>query len=297
MRELDFRPNRAARSLSTRRSRTIGILATSGSSLFGPASSIDAIEAAARDGGYAVTIAHAPQLSTAGIVDAVEQLAAQSVDGIVVLAPWRHIERALDDLRFSVPTVALHGAATGDGGVAADQDSGARAVARHLADLGHRRIAHIAGPAEWTEAVVRRDAFADELVRLGIAPLVTAPADWSADAGYRSAVAVLSDASITAVFAANDQQAIGVLHAAAELGRVVPGGRAQSGSLSVVGFDDIPEAAFLAPPLTTVRQDFAALGRAAVARLLEGMEGVEPAAVPPATTQLVVRRSTAHPCA
>lgn len=299
MHELDFRPNRAARSLSTRRSRTIGILAASGSSLFGPASSVDAIEAAARESGYAVTIAHAVQPSTAGIADAAGQLAAQSVDGIVVLAPWRHAERALADLRFAVPTVALYGAppAGGHGRLAADQDAGARAAAKHLADLGHRRVAHIAGPADWTEAVARRDAFVDELERVGVDVLVTGPGDWSAQAGYLAASDLLADASITAVFAANDQQAIGVLRAAAERGREVPGDSDRPGGLSVVGFDDIPEAAYLTPPLTTVRQDFTGLGRAAVRRLLERVEGIEPVAVPVVTTRLVVRRSTGRPFA
>jgi DNA-binding LacI/PurR family transcriptional regulator len=315
MRELDFRPNLAARSLSTRRSGTLGILAAAGSSLFGPASSVDAIETAARDAGYSVTIAHAPQPTASGVTAAVEQLVSQSVEGIVVLAPWRHAARALDGLHLSIPTVTLHGAATTDGAdeVAVDQDAGARAVARHLAQLGHRRIAHLAGPDDWTEAVVRRDAFVDELGRLGISAIVTAPAGWSADDGYRAATTLLADAAITAVFTANDQQAIGVLHAAAELGRPVPGGPDAPGGLSVVGFDDIPEAAHLTPPLTTVRQDFAALGRGAVARLIARIAGAdagagpeagagtgteaeaEAEALPPFEARLVIRKSTAAP--
>jgi DNA-binding LacI/PurR family transcriptional regulator len=113
--------------------------------------------------------------------------------------------------------------------------------------------------------------------------------DWSADAGY-AAGRVLLATDVTAVFVANDQMALGLLHAVAEAGLRVPQ------DLSVVGFDDIPEARHFPPPLTTVRQDFGELGRRAIAVLLEEIEPgrqATPDTVVPAP--LVVRSSTAAP--
>ena len=286
MAELDFRPNRAARMLTTARSRTIGVLASSASSLFGPASSIDAVEDAARAVGYAVTVAHAASLDSADVAAALDHLRAQAVDGVVVIAPQQRVQDAMARVALTVPSVTLHGAgAAGDEGVFVDQLLGARLATRHLLDAGHRRIAHLAGPGDWSEARARRDGFLAETGAAGADAVVSREGDWTAASGAAIGAGLVADASITAVFASNDQMALGVLHAARLAGRAVPG------DLAVVGFDDIPEAAFFAPPLTTVRQDFAELGRRCVARLVALIEGGDLAFEEPVAPVLVVRES------
>jgi DNA-binding LacI/PurR family transcriptional regulator len=286
MAELDFHPNRAARMLTTARSRTIGVLAASASSLFGPASSIDAVENAGRAAGYTVTVAHAASLEPADVKAALDHLRAQAVEGVVVIAPQQRVQDAMAQFSISVPSVTLHGAgAVGDEGVFVDQVLGARLAARHLLDTGHRRIAHLSGPGDWTEARARRDGFLAEVDAAGADPVVSREGDWTAASGASIGAELLTDPTITAVFASNDQMALGVLHAARLAGRVVPD------DLAVIGFDDIPEAAFFAPPLTTVRQEFDELGRRCVARLVALLEGGELALEEPVAPVLVVRES------
>ncbi|MEA5455208.1 LacI family DNA-binding transcriptional regulator [Sinomonas sp. JGH33] len=286
MAELEFRPNRAARMLTTARSRTLGVLASSASSLYGPASSMDAVENAAREVGYFVTVAHAAAPVPEEILRALGHLMDQSVDGIVVIAPQRRVQEAMASVRFEVPTVELHGAGTGDeAGLFVDQAEGAWLAVRHLLDKGHRRILHVCGPLDWAEARARRDGFLLECEAAGAEAIVSREGDWTAASGAGIAAEFLADRTITAVFSSNDQMALGVLHAGRRAGRRVPG------DLAVVGFDDIPEAAFFTPPLTTVRQDFAELGRRAVARLVAMVEGRELAFAEPVAPALIVRES------
>ena len=300
MEELRFRPNRAARMLSTARSTTIGILASSASTLFGPASSIDAVENAARAAGYFVTIAHVADTSAEEVDAALDHLAAQAVDGIVVVAPERPVVDALRSAAVGVPFVTLHGSQEpGGDGVFVDQVAGARLAVRHLLDLGHRRIAHLAGPPEWAEAAARQRGFTAELAAARLEGIVTEPGDWTSASGARIGAALLAGEAgrdVTAVFSSNDQMALGLLHALRSAGRRVPE------DVSVVGFDDIPEAAYFAPPLTTVRQDFAELGRRCVARLLAEIDGAAstpaPAPAPsptPIAPTLIPRSSTTAP--
>ncbi|KHL01616.1 LacI family DNA-binding transcriptional regulator [Sinomonas humi] len=284
MAELQFRPNRAARMLTTARSHTVGVLASSASSLYGPASSLDAVEKAARDAGYFVTVAHAASPAREEILAALDHLVAQSVDGVVVIAPQQRVQEAMASVSFGVPAVELHGA--GDkGGLVVDQAEGARLAVRRLIEKGHRRILHVCGPLDWAEGRARHEGFLLEAERAGAEAFVSREGDWTAASGAAIASEFLSDSSITGVFSSNDQMALGVLHAARVAGRRVPE------DLAVVGFDDIPEAAFFAPPLTTVRQDFAELGRRAVARLVGLIEGRELAFAEPVAPSLVVRES------
>lgn len=286
MTDLDFRPNRAARMLTTARSRTIGVLAASTSSLFGPASSIDAVERAGRDAGYTVTVAHAGSLDSDDLEAALDHLRAQAVEGVVVIAPQQRVQDAMAQFSLSVPSVTLHGAGgAGDEGVFVDQVLGARLATRHLLAAGHRRIAHLTGPGDWTEARARREGFLSEMAAAGADPVVSPEGDWTAASGAAIGAALVGDRAISAVFASNDQMALGVLYAARVAGRAVPD------ELAVVGFDDIPEAAFFAPPLTTVRQEFDELGRRCVARLVSLIEGGDLGFEEPVAPVLVVRDS------
>jgi DNA-binding LacI/PurR family transcriptional regulator len=283
MRELNYRPNAAARALSSSRSRMIGILSTS-SGEYGPASSVAAVETAARGRGYSVTIANADGLDPQSVNEAVNHLANLAAEGLVVVAPQTRVLAALSALSIGIPFVTLQSTGTNASGEGQrDQVVGARLATAHLVALGHRRIGHIAGPGEWLDASQRLSGFREELARHGLDASRVSVGDWSAASGHRAALDLI-DGGATALFVGNDQMALGALSAAAGRGLSVPG------DLSVVGFDDVPEAAFYSPPLTTVRQDLDEAGRRAVAMLLG-----ESDAAPSVHPQLIVRASTARP--
>lgn len=286
MHELDYRMNNAARALGTRRSRTLGVLA-SDALQFGPSRSIAAIENAARAAGYWVSAAFADAGDDESVISAVEHLVAQGVEGIVVVAPHARTLRALDTLRAGVPVVILHSAGRGQRGLSVDQAAGARLAVAALADAGHRRIAHLAGPADWLEAESRAEGYAAELAHRGLGPALVLAGDWTARSGYEATPAVLS-ADVTAVFAANDQMALGLLGGLRQAGVSVPE------QVSIVGFDDVPDAAYYSPQLTTVRQDFEELARRAVAALIGGADATASALAPIAPV-LVARSSVARP--
>lgn len=286
MAELGYRMNNAARALGTRRSRTVGVLA-SDALQYGPSRSIAAIEASAREAGYWVSAAFADAGDAAAVVSAVDHLIAQGVEGIVVVAPHARTLAALDELRIGVPVVILHSSGRGSRGLSVDQVAGARLAVAALADAGHTRIAHLAGPADWLEAESRADGFAAELAARGLEPGPVIAGDWSAGSGY-AATAAIRDSGVTAVFAANDQMALGLLGGLHEAGLSVPG------DVSVIGFDDIPDAAYYWPKLTTVRQDFDELARRAVAALLGGA-GAAASDLAPVAPVLVSRESVAAP--
>ncbi len=287
---LGYRRNSAARTLVTRRSGTVGVV-TAGSALFGPTSTLIAIEEAARDSGLFVSVATVRRWDAAEVRTALDHFMTQGVDGAVVIAPQ---DDALDavrsyDARIPVVMVGLHQLSAGPvRAVAVDQYAGARAAVRHLLDLGHAQVVHLAGPQDWIDARERVRGWRDELSAAGAPVSGPIDGDWSAERGYRVGLELVEEGLPTAVFAANDQLALGLLHAFAERGVRVPA------EVSVVGFDDVDGSAHFVPPLTTVSQDFAALGRHCLAVLraqIEGEESGSEAIVP----HLVVRSSTAPP--
>ena len=290
MDQLHYRPNRAARALVTARSRTIGILSTSAAALYGPVSSINAIQDAGRAAGYFIAVAQLADLEPESIAAGLDHLLAQSVEGLIVIAPQEVVLQQLETVRLDVPYVTLLGGpASVQRELTVDQVAGARAATRHLIDLGHRRIVHLSGPLEWFEAQARVHGYRSELAAAGLTPMPSPEGDWTAESGYRLGRQVLGDPEVTAVFTSNDQMALGVYHAAHELGRRIPE------DVSVVGFDDIAEAAHYWPPLTTVLQDFTQLGRRSVESLVTEIEGgTEPTPVT-LRPDLVVRASTAPP--
>lgn len=286
MTTLGYRPNTAARALVTGRTRQLGVVSVN-TTLFGPASMLVAIERAAREAGYAVSIASLREPDRRSLTEAFEHLTEQSVEGIVAIAPRAAIAAALRHAPGGVPLVAVEGGAGPMPTVAVDQYLGAVRATRFLLSLGHRRIAHIAGPDDWHEAAERERGWRDTLVAAGVEPPAVLRGDWSPRTGYEAGTALAARRDLSAVFVANDQMAIGVLRAFAEAGIRVPG------DVSVVGFDDVPEAAYFAPPLTTLRQDFGEVGRCGLALLVEQVEGVPRSdkrlVIPP---DLVVRDST-----
>ncbi len=286
MAELQYSPNRAARALVTSRSRTIGILAAS-SSMYGPASSIAAIEAAARARGYWVSTANIDATDPASIPDGLSHLLAQSIEGLVVIAPQTRVYRALAAQRIDIPYVTLQSPELDpDHTLFVDQISGARLATKHLINQGHRNIYHIAGPQDWIEAEARMRGFLEEMSARDIPTTAPILGDWTADFGYYAGRELLKVRDFTAVFSSNDQMALGFMHAVRDEGLDVPR------DISIVGFDDIPEAAHFWPPLTTIRQDFSELGRRCVEVLLGGADASLKAARAPIVPELVVRGST-----
>ncbi|WP_345187805.1 LacI family DNA-binding transcriptional regulator [Microbacterium panaciterrae] len=258
MEELGYRMNNAARALGTHRTRTIGVLA-SDALQYGPSRSMAAVEAAARAAGYWLTAAFADSGDAVSVTSAIEHLRAQAVDGLVVFAPHARTLAVLDELRIGIPTVILHAAERS--AFSLDQRAGARMAVAALVDAGHTSIAHLAGPVDWLEAEARAAGFAEELAARGLPEGTVFAGDWSPRSGHEAAAALIAS-GVTAVFAANDQMALGLIGGLRAAGVSVPE------RISVVGFDDVPEAAYAWPPLTTVRQDFEELARRAVAQVI-----------------------------
>jgi DNA-binding LacI/PurR family transcriptional regulator len=289
IRQLDYRPNSVAQALVTGRSRTLGVVSFD-TTLFGPASTLFGIEEAAHDAAYVISVASLKTLNRASVLAAVDRLRRQGVDGIAIIAPQKSAVDALLHLPADVPVVAVEaGADESVAVVSVDQHAGAASATGHLLALGHRTVWHVAGPEDWLEAEQRIEGWRATLHAAGapVPPLLRG--DWSPRSGYEVGMELLAAGDdVTAVFVANDQMALGLLRRLHEAGRESPR------EISIVGFDDIPEAAYFTPPLTTVRQDFAEVGRRCLHLLLGQVEGGRRSAaralVP---TELVVRGSTA----
>ncbi|MFC8923894.1 LacI family DNA-binding transcriptional regulator [Cellulosimicrobium sp. NPDC057127] len=312
---LGYRRNSAARALVTMRSGTVGVV-TTGSALYGPTSTLIAVEEAAREQGYFVSVATIRRYDAATMHRVLEHFMDQGVEGIVVIAPQTDVADAVDSFRAPVPVIMIAardrpgvpeqvqdgaggaegaGAAEGAGSIlpiAVDQRLGARLAAEHLLGLGHRTVLHLSGPLDWFDARERETGWRGALEDAGAPVPDPVRGDWSSDRGYavgrELADAVRAGDGPTAVFAGNDQLALGLLRAFWESGVRVPD------DVSVVGFDDVAGAGHFIPPLTTVRQPFGALGRRAIALMLDAFAGavVRPVSIPP---ELVVRESTAEP--
>jgi len=289
IRDLGYRPNQAARALVTSRSRTIGVLSAQTGGYYGPNTAINAIEQAARDAGYRLSITNINTGDYASIKSGLDHLLSQSVEALVVIAPQARVFDAINDLSIDVPFVTLEATGRNPGhSLSVDQVLGARLATRHLIELGHTEIMHISGPQDWIEAEARMQGFLLEITEAELRTRAPILGDWTASFGYYAGLELLRFRDFTAVFTSNDQMALGFMHACREVGLDVPG------DISVVGFDDIPEAAHFHPPLTTVRQNFAEVGHRAISLILAELQGTtheEPDAVPP---ELVVRSSTAH---
>ena len=279
MADLGYRPHRAARALRTGRSQTIGLIVSTLATV-GNSRMLQAVADAAASRGYALTVVTAT--GAEALADAFERLHDHGVDGAIVLNEASAIARgaempgdlrlvvvdAPDDSRFAV--------------VRSDHAAGALAATAHLLEAGHRTVWHIGGPAASFAAVEREAGWRAALA--GITAPDVLRGDWSAASGHRAGEALATLPEVTAVFAANDQMALGVLRAFADAGRRVPE------DVAVIGFDDVPDSADFRPPLTTVRQDFDALGERAVAALIAAIDGVD-TGVEVVPTRLVLRES------
>jgi DNA-binding LacI/PurR family transcriptional regulator len=288
--ELGYRRNTAARTLVTRRSGSIGVI-TADMNHFGPASIMRGLESSSRAAGYSLSLVGLPEISATSLREAVDRVLGQAVEAVVIIVAHQAALALAQSLHIEVPLVLVEGdlsATPLTAGV--DQIAGARLATNHLLELGHRSVLHLPGPPDWLEAAARREGWRIALEEHGCpvpAPMVEG--DWSSRSGYGAGQAMLAESRPTAVFAANDQMALGLLRALHEAGLRVPE------DVSVVGFDDVPESGYFTPPLTTVRQDFGELGRRIMALVLRILGGELNASVPLVEPLLVVRSSTAAP--
>ncbi|MCU1538383.1 MAG: LacI family transcriptional regulator [Humibacillus sp.] len=298
---LGYRPNTAARSLVKGRSGTIGIITTD-TTQFGPTSIHRTVEEAARAAGFFASSVSLTSVTREDFDAAVEHLVRLSVEGIVVVAGHDEALEVARSRGAALPFVLVEGDLTKSRRtVGVDQVLGARLATRHLLELGHTEIAHVCGPLDWAESRARVEGWRAELVAAGLRPPEPVVGDWSAASGFAAGCRLAADirggagpagraaGGITAVFSANDQMAIGVLRALHEAGLRVPH------DVSVVGFDDVPEAAYLIPPLTTVRQDFPAVGRQAIEHLMAAIGDGTDLATRLVAPELIVRHSSAPP--
>ncbi|MEU0742241.1 LacI family DNA-binding transcriptional regulator [Streptomyces sp. NPDC006134] len=286
--QLGYRRNNAARTLSSGRSRTIGVV-TLQTNFHSRTNLTFGIERAAREAGYAVSTAATASLDTAALEEALSRLAEQGAEGVVLSVPLIHVSPRIEQLTRSVPTVTVDGSRTpATEVVAVDQRLAARLATRHLIELGHRNVWHVAGPREWLDASSRCDGWRATLEAAGLAVPPVLEGDWTPASGYRNGLVLGRIPDATAVFVASDEMAFGVIRALHELGRRVPR------DVSVVGVDDIALAEYCSPSLTTVAQPFTEMGALAVSRLLRHIAdpgaAPEPVSVEPS---LIVRASTA----
>lgn len=287
MNELGYRPSSSARSLASGRTRILGVISFD-AARHGPASILTAINLAAREAGYLISSIALPLSDAHTVMQAVERLAAEGADGVIAIAPQEHTDKALADVAPALPLVTLESHLGSDTPVVtSDSANGARLAVEHLLSLGHSTVQHIAGPSGWLAAEQRVLGWRRALEAAGASvpdPLI---GDWSASSGYALGRRLASQSDVTAVFASNDQMALGVLRALHEAGRRVPD------DVSVIGYDDIPEAPYLLPPLTTVHNDFAESGRRAVHLLLQQLQGNGESGVSSIVpVELIVRAST-----
>jgi DNA-binding LacI/PurR family transcriptional regulator len=261
--ELGFRPNRAARTLAGGPIGSITVL-TPNTTLFGQASLIQGIEEAARAAGFAVGIRVVESDAPQEVADAVDR-AVEPGTALIVVAFDRAGTLALAAVPPEVPMVAAVETPVGDEGagqpwVWTDDRKAAADATRFLLDLGHQTVHYIAIPSS-TEHSQRTAGWRQSLREAGVAVPEPLQGGWDPHSGYEAGRVLAADPAVTAVLCGNDDLAVGVIRAMHEAGRAIPD------SVSVVGFDDTPHAAYLSPALTTVRLDFVELGRECVRRL------------------------------
>lgn len=289
---LGYRRSLAARALATSRTHTLGLL-VQGKPRFGPASTLLAVARAARDSGYFVSLAVVERPTVDQTVAALEFFEEQGVEGVVVISPTAHSLEAARSWKAGVPMVIVAAGESPQSSyrvVSVDQRLGAALATRHLLSLGHRDVVHIAGPGKWMDASERILGWSEERARWGLPPSEPIRADWSARRGYEATRELLARGEApSAIFAANDQLALGVVRALTEAGVSVPG------RVSVVGYDDVEGSAYFNPPLTSVRQPFEDLGRRCVEILARDSGEADDGLGLPIVPELVVRGTTAVP--
>jgi DNA-binding LacI/PurR family transcriptional regulator len=292
--DLGFRPNRAARALAGGPVGSVTVL-TPNTTLYGQASLLQGIEEAARTAGFAVGIRVIESEAPDEVADAVTR-AVEPGSALVVIAFDRAGTLALAAVPPEVPVVAAVETPVGQAGLAKpwvwmDDRQAARDATRYLLDLGHQTVHYLAIPSS-TDQSQRTAGWRLALEEAGVPVPEPVQAGWHPRSGYEAGLDLARDPEITAILCGNDDLAVGVIRAMHTAGRAIPG------SVSVVGFDDMPHSEFLTPALTTVRLDWAELGRACVELLkpyLSPQGAVPPQQPLTPRPQLIIRESAGPP--
>ncbi|GGM22251.1 LacI family DNA-binding transcriptional regulator [Deinococcus aerophilus] len=289
--QLNYVPNRLAQGLASRRTHSIGF-ATNDIALHAPSQLTSGIERAAREAGYSLVVSIVPRYGLGNVTQTVRTLKERQVDGVLINASLGQADAAEVRRRFAdVPCVFMDvPPGTAVDAALLDQREGAVLAARHLLDLGHTHVACIHGPQDAVAEHSRLQGWRDVVETRGLTLVAEHEGNWSPSSGYAATVALLaSGVAFTALLVGNDQMAVGALRALWERGLRVPD------DVSVIGYDDTAESALLIPPLTTVRQDFPALGQRAFEHLKLLLDGSSPPPLTLTQPELVLRSSTAAP--
>ena len=287
--ELNYRPSLAARALATNKNSILGFLVAD-SVLYGPAGMLNAMEKQARKASYYALTVAIDNDSPDSWAEGIEHLKRIGIEGLVCIAIKKEALQLAAKSYKNIPIVAIdtddvEGATT----IGIDNHDGASVATTHLIELGHKNILHIAGPKDSIEAQARLAGYKATMTANALKPLVV-QGDWSSATGFRLGVDLnLAQTKVTAIFCANDQTALGLFKAMRLRGVSIPE------QLSVIGFDDVPEAAYFSPPITTMLQDFNRLGEAAMELLIFKIAGLKPGKYQALKPQLVLRESTAAP--
>jgi DNA-binding LacI/PurR family transcriptional regulator len=265
--EMGYSPNALARGLVTRQTYSVGVVVTTIADPF-VAEIVQGIEATAHDHGYTVILCNSESAPEREIAS-VEMLRSKRVDGVIVTASRvgaLYLEY-LEQIGGPIVLINNHNEESGryTFSVSVDNRHGGRLAAEHLVQLGHRRIAYVAGPANHSSDLDRLAGYRQALVEGGIEPdpALVVPGNGRPSGGEEALQAILAlDPRPTAIFCYNDMTAIGLIHAAQQAGLSIPQ------DMAVVGFDDILFASYLYPPLTTVAQPKVEMGQRAMHMML-----------------------------
>ena len=301
--ELGYQPSAIARSLIRQRSFALGVV-TAGLGYFGPSRVLNGITEQAEEQGFTLLLKELPSFDAEDIRPLLNSLLARQVDGILWAVPevGNNRDWLQDQLpELPVPLVLITTQPRPDlpvSTISVDNYAGGRIATHHLLEQGYRHIGHITGPLDWWEACQRKAGWQDVLLEadIQVADHHWGLGNWSPSSGEQALCQLLEGyPEMDALFAANDQTALGVLQTAGRKGLRVPQ------DLALVGFDSIPESAHFSPPLTTVYQDLPNLGNTAVLELVQTIEASQKseAIAEPKTIllqpKLIVRESSSAP--
>lgn len=271
VKEIGYRPNRAARHLATAKSSILGIVSFA-TQIYGPAHTILSIDEVAKALGLNIMLTTVPsvapekyRLSPDKHKRAVAEIAGYVPMGMVLLSPVRLTTDFFEDWYHTLPMIVVGECASSEfASIDHDYASATKEAVQYLIDIGHRKIACIKGPSDWTPTRFRYLGWFKGLTENGLPLGPCYEGDWSPKSGYDITRSLIKNHlnDFTAIVVQNDLMAFGVLRALQESGIRVPQ------EVSVVGYDDMPDAGFSIPPLTTLRQDYEGIGKAAVNNLM-----------------------------
>ena len=288
----NYHPNAQARSLALGRTNIIGLLVSDIANPFFP-DLVKSIETAAFERGYSVILLNT-NYDANRAADYVRRLIGLKVAGVALMTAELDPELVQDlvQKRISVVSQNFGHLVENVSNVTVDFASGVEEVVKHLASLGHKHIAHVAGPSRLNATDVRREAFLEAVARhIPNAKIAIYEGDFKFDGGRRAASEILADGDLpTAIFTANDMMAFGVMKELRQAGLSIPQ------DVSLVGFDDIAFAELTEPPLTTVILSRVELGRRTIEALMSNIEHPDAKSLEVRIpTYLVKRGSTAPP--